>query len=236
MSCGCDYPDPCINVRVREANHNPNLGPQGPQGVIGPQGLIGVTGGTGIAGPQGFQGAFGGPQGYQGNRGYQGYQGNRGYQGYQGMSVGGSSTQVQYNQSGNFAGSPLFIFDQINTRLGVNQASPKTTLDVRGGVSFNRTPVDNVDYSVLVTDCFIGVRTDSASVTLDLPPASSGSPGQLVIVTDEGGSAGTNAITIHPAGGDHISGNPGDIAVSNNFGSVTMYSDGTTHWYIIASN
>jgi Chaperone of endosialidase len=49
-------------------------------------------------------------------------------------SIGGTSTQVQYNSSGSLAGSANFVWDITNSRLGINTASPAYPLDVSGTI------------------------------------------------------------------------------------------------------
>jgi hypothetical protein len=95
-------------------------GPTGPQGFVGPTGptgaastVAGPTGPTGLQGPQGLQGVQGdiGPTGPSGPTGPQGqFGGPTGPTGVTGptgptASPGGSTTQVQYNNAGVFAGA-----------------------------------------------------------------------------------------------------------------------------------
>jgi hypothetical protein len=99
-------------------------GAPGAQGNQGYQGYQGVQGEVGAQGVQGADGAQGSP-GAQGNQGYQGRQGTTGAQGAQGAQgapgsgvAAGSNTQVQYNSSGNFAGSSNLTFDGTNLTCG----------------------------------------------------------------------------------------------------------------------
>jgi hypothetical protein len=99
-------------------------GPTGATGAAGPTGAIGPTGSQGIAGPTGPTGAAGptGPQGIQGIQGVQGVAGPTGPTGGQGNTgptgptgstpaIGGTNSQVQYNNLGAFAGSTNLTFD-----------------------------------------------------------------------------------------------------------------------------
>ena len=90
-------------------------GPTGPQGIQGIQGIQGPTGPTGALGPTG-------PQGIQGIQGIQGVAGPTGPTGSIGLTgptgptgatpaIGGTNTQVQYNNAGVFAGSANLTFD-----------------------------------------------------------------------------------------------------------------------------
>ena len=90
-------------------------GPTGPQGIQGIQGIQGPTGPTGALGPTG-------PQGIQGIQGIQGVAGPTGPTGSIGLTgptgptgatpaIGGTNTQVQYNNGGVFAGSANLTFN-----------------------------------------------------------------------------------------------------------------------------
>jgi hypothetical protein len=132
-------------------------GPQGIQGEVGaqgPQGIQGEVGATGAQGPQGIQGEVGaqGPQGIQGVTGAQGIQGVAGPQGIQGVTgaqgiqgatgpVGGSNTQIIYNNSGEAAGSSNLTWNQTSSwlsvtgRIGVNTNGPVDGLSVGNVIS-----------------------------------------------------------------------------------------------------
>jgi hypothetical protein len=99
------------------------VGPTGPMGITGPTGPTGpsVTGPTGSTGPAG-------PTGPTGNTGTTGPTGPTGAT----PAIGGSSTQVQYNSSGAFAGSANLTFD--GTTLTANSATLST-----GNLTFSGT-------------------------------------------------------------------------------------------------
>jgi len=84
-------------------------GSQGDQGFTGSQGF------TGFVGSQGPAGGFTGSAGFTGSQGYTG----------SGSSVGGSNTQIQYNNNGVFGGSANLTWSQ-----------PTTTLTVTGNIYF----------------------------------------------------------------------------------------------------
>jgi hypothetical protein len=172
--------------------------------------------------------------------GAQGPSGETGPQGPPGSGIAaGADSQIQYNRSNNFAASDNLVYDYTNIRLGVNESTPKSTLDVRGGVSFNYKLVDNVNYNAQNTDCFIGVKTNTTTVTITLHQVSQAAPGQLIVITDQSGTAGTNSITIQPWAQfpfhDRINNDTSPITISSNYGSVTMYAAGINSWFITAS-
>jgi len=132
------------------------VGAQGVQGATGPQGVQGVQGATG---PQGVQGATGpqgatGAQGVQGATGAQGVQGATGPQGVQGATpaVGGSNTQIQFNNSGSLGGSANLVWN--GTNVGIGTSSPTEKLMVVG--------------PIVVSGQLQSLRADSS--TLDFTP------------------------------------------------------------------
>ena len=110
---------------------NPDTGPQGAQGPAGPQGVAGSNGSNGAQGPQGPAGSAGsqGPQGNAGSAGSQGSQGPQGFQGPAGSTpaIGGSNTQVQYNNSGAFGGDAGMTYDATNKAVTVGGATVTTS-------------------------------------------------------------------------------------------------------------
>jgi len=81
------------------------------------------------------------------------------------------------------------------------------------------------------TDYFIGVDTTGNPVDLRLPPATSFSNGQTLIVKDEGGAAHTNNITILASGSQTIDGQ-NSVVLKSPFASLQLYCDGTNKYFI----
>ena len=100
------------------------VGAQGPQGATGAQGVQGSTGAQGVQGSTGAQG----PQGVQGAVGAQGVQGATGPQGVQGATpaIGGSNTQIQFNNGGALSGNSKLTYDGSNLTIGVIGLSANT--------------------------------------------------------------------------------------------------------------
>ena len=73
------------------------------------------------------------------------------------------------------------------------------------------------------TDCYVGVNVASASV-VNLP---TGVNGQIFIIADESGAAGTNNITIVGTVDGAV--NP---VINTNYGSMRIYSNGTAFFTI----
>lgn len=107
-------------------------------------GLGGSGGGAGSQGAQGAQGAQG-SQGSQGSQGNQGNQGNQGSQGSQGAggSIGGSTTQIQYNSGGSLAGDSRLTFDATN-KVALGQfSSDSGAINAQTGTTYTLQASDN---------------------------------------------------------------------------------------------
>lgn len=84
------------------------------------------------------------------------------------------------------------------------------------------------DYTATKNDYIIGADTNDSTLTVTLP-SNANVDGKFYVVNDEGGNAGTNAITINTEGDENIDGGS-SITISSNNGSVQIYSDGS-NWY-----
>lgn len=79
-------------------------------------------------------------------------------------------------------------------------------------------------------EAIIGVTDTSIARTITLLTADADN-GRVITVKDESGAAGTNNITIATEGSETIDGAATSV-ISTNYGSVTVYSDGT-NWFVI---
>jgi hypothetical protein len=101
--------------------------------------------------------------------------------------------------------------------------------------NYDRTVVAASTYAILETDCIVAVTyTGTGAVTLTLPTISGLPGGKLrVKIVDEGANASVNNITINRGGTDTILGGSNtSFLISGDANSVTMYSDGTSKWFI----
>ena len=95
----------------------------------------------------------------------------------------------------------------------------------------NVTRVTTATYSILASDNIIhSTYSATGAVTITLPTAQLVS-GRIITIKDAGGLAGTNNITIATEGAEKIDGLD-TLVISNNYNSVTLYSDGT-NWFAI---
>lgn len=91
---------------------------------------------------------------------------------------------------------------------------------------FNQRSV-SADYTTS-GEVVIGVDTSGGAVTITLA-SSDADAGKIVIIKDEGGASGTDAITIATEGSETIDGSA-STSISTNYGVVRLYSDGT-NWF-----
>lgn len=98
--------------------------------------------------------------------------------------------------------------------------------------TFTITSVTVSPYNVLTTDRLIESNLAApGAVTHFLPDLGSLSSGQVMTFVDGTGDAGTNTITITAFGAQTING-LASITITNNFGSITIYSSTATRWRI----
>jgi hypothetical protein len=91
-------------------------------------------------------------------------------------------------------------------------------------------------YAVLNTDYFMAISGTTA-VTASLTSATIYPAGQVLIFKDTGGSAATAGrnIIIVPSGSQTIDGANGGVLISTNSGSITLVSNGSDQFFIVAS-
>jgi len=140
------------------------------------------------------------------------------------VSAGGSANgqgpvnSLQFNTgSGGISGSSNLLFSS-------------NVLQVGGGLKLNRRLVTN-HVTAAVNDYFIGADSTGGSFDIRLLPAASLSSGQKMVIKDEGGQAGSNNITIRPAGAQTIDGQNSLVLESPN-ASVQLYCDGNSKYFI----
>lgn len=93
----------------------------------------------------------------------------------------------------------------------------------------------NSNYNVSVSSYFNGINSSGGIVTASLDSAAQYQAGQTLIFKDTGGAAGTNNILIKPSGSQTIDGATGGALISTNSGSLTLVSNGSNQFYIVAS-
>lgn len=124
----------------------------------------------------------------------------------------------------------------LGGNVGFGIQTPNHLVDINGDLAYKRTAIGaaNYDPSALTTDLIIAMTDTSAAraVTISTEDIQSGSTSnpRIFIVKDEGGQAGANNITVSGETGN-IDG-AASFAIANNYGSITIYADGTNLWII----
>lgn len=141
-------------------------------------------------------------------------------------------------------GSGGGIFTQIAANTAYSTSSiqvgssdtPAHTLSIAGssflsgGLIYKRKFV-TTNYSATLSDYYIGADTTSNILKVTLPVASTAVSGQTFVIKDEGGSAGTNNITISGSGSDTIDGQ-NTVVLESPHASIQLYCNGIDKYFI----
>jgi hypothetical protein len=161
--------------------------------------------------------------------------------------VGTVATTEDFSNNQFSAGTAFAILTKINVAIlqadisgewvmGKGSTTPitKNRINITANKNYNRTEVTGSSYSILDTDHIVAVKyTATGAVTLTLPAISSLSGGKLCVkIVDEGANASVNNITINRSGSDTILGSDTSYTMSENAKTITMYSDGTSKWFM----
>ena len=125
------------------------------------------------------------------------------------------------------AGDPILARVHISGSGDSFYVEGATTLS--GAVVHKRKAIIN-DYSVELTDYYLGIDTTDGAVDLTLPAASTATEGQTYVIKDEGGNALANSINVLRSGTDTIDGST-SVALSSDYAALSLYTNGT-NWFI----
>jgi hypothetical protein len=145
-----------------------------------------------------------------------------------GSSGGGGGIFTEINAS------KAFTTSSIN--VGAN-ATPTHTLEVKGttllsgGVIHKRTTKSS-NYTVTVSDYYVGGNSTGGAFTFALPDASTSTSGQTWVFKDEGGSADTNGITISASAYGQTIDGENTVVLESSYASIQVYSNGVDKFYI----
>lgn len=117
--------------------------------------------------------------------------------------------------------------------LGITLEYDTDSIQVQATTTYDRYAVNSSTYTILESDDILGVTyTATGACTVTLPQISGlTNSKKKYVITDEGGNAGTNNITIATTGGDTILGNS-TYVINNNYTSISLYSDTVSNWVI----
>jgi len=111
----------------------------------------------------------------------------------------------------------------INGQVNLTQGEKHASLHGQVGTA-------NV-ITATVNNYYIGVDTSAAAKTVNLPAAATAGAGFVLVIKDEGGLAGTNAITIDADGAELIDG-AATQPINANYGSLNLMCSGSA-WFIM---
>jgi len=121
--------------------------------------------------------------------------------------------------------------DNVTGYVGLNTASPNTTLDVQGGQTVNVTTVGTTTYNVLVTDYIIeSTIAFSSTSTITLPTAQI-VRGRIIKIKDISAFAAVRNIVIGTQDSQTIDGQS-TFTIDVGYGAVTLYSNGS-NWFTL---
>jgi hypothetical protein len=193
-------------------------GAAGSPGATGATGIAGPTGATGVTGPTGATGV-----GATGATGLTGATGPAG-------SVGGSNTQVQFNDAGTQGGSAGFVFDKTSDNVTVTGNVIVQTNYIRSvatGISAAGTVQG--DATALTKDISV-VSTVSSGQGVRLPVAIAG----MVLIIN---NTSANTVNVYPAAGAKVNSlaTNGAYTHSSN-SSLQYYAVSSTQWYTVGAS
>jgi len=130
--------------------------------------------------------------------------------------------------------SKAFTTSSIN--VGSN-ATPSHTLEVKGtsllsGGVLHKRVLKSANYTVTVSDYYVGGNSSGGAFTFALPDASTSTSGQTWVFKDEGGSADTNGITISASAYGQTIDGENTVVLESSYASIQIYSNGVDKFYI----
>jgi hypothetical protein len=159
-----------------------------------------------------------------------------------GAVANGPTNSIQFNSGSQIlSGSSNFTFDPAtnfvsasNDILVGGQVISAGSIRSNGAIKGNYSTFSG-NFNVANTSYFIGIDSNASAITASLLAANNYFGGQSLIFKDIGGKGSTNNILIKPSGSQTIDGASGGILITTNSGSITLISNGTNQFYIVAS-
>jgi len=134
----------------------------------------------------------------------------------------GSSGAVTFNAVG--ASSSFHFSDSVNA----DDINCNNLFYQNSAKRLKRYVSNDSDYGLNNNDYLVSLENLSASRTITLPDAAQ-VPGQEFLILDESGMAATYNINLATSGGSIFG---GSSSISTDYGSATLFSNGTNYFYI----
>lgn len=193
-------------------------GPQGPQGIQGVKGDTGLTGPTGAKGDIGSTGSTG-PTGPTGATGAKGDTGSTGPAG-----VIAATAPVRYDAP------TQTVSVAVGTTAGTVAAGDDARFSAGGGAGLPSTMVTKTGTYTAGAGEFVEADTSTAGFTVTLPAT----PAVGALVAVKKVSADLNVLTVVPAAGGSIDGDPSATCSMQWVGAILEHK-GANVWRIVAS-
>ena len=147
-----------------------------------------------------------------------------------GIAAGGTATGTAPSSGQLLIGNGVGNYSLNTLSAGQNIAITNGSGSITIAHKLSRTPVNDADYSALVSDGLIAYTAISAARVVTLPTAASAGSGFTLIIKDESGSASVaNTITIDGNGAETIDGAPSTV-LDAAYESVRLYNNGS-QWF-----
>lgn len=141
---------------------------------------------------------------------------------------------ITCTKTNNVAFGP-FATQSTPCAVGQGCTNATTAQAARSGPNLNIdscTQTGSAAYTILSTDRCVYHTTLTGNVTDTLPAANSVNAGQPLVLVDFAGVAvnGSKQVTVQRSGGDTINGGTSASAITGQFGTAILWSDGTSRW------
>lgn len=146
-----------------------------------------------------------------------------------GGTPGGSSTDVQFNDSGTFGGNSGFTYDKSSKRAGIQSPSPESALEVQSDTGQSPNPVASFS-AILTAETFPANVSSSAAIAYQ--PSDSSTAAPSAAQTDFSGSYladGSTSLDLYIyaysliAGSRYYFGSPSVVSFSDNSDGNNFY-------------
>jgi hypothetical protein len=146
------------------------------------------------------------------------------------FNVGGSPVTTSGTLALTYSGTALPIANG-----GTGQTTAQSARSSSGLNIDERTAVSDANYTVLLTDRYVGLTAITAARTFSLPAASTLNAGQELIIQDESGNlSGVLTLTLTPNGTDKIN-NASSVVLLTPYAQVILKCNGSNGWFYSGS-
>jgi len=156
----------------------------------------------------------------------------------------GDGSRLTNLPGGGGGGTGAGIFTEVSATKAYTTSSiqigststPARPLSVAGasilsGALIHKRHTTASDYTITVSDYYVGADTTSTSIKLTLPVASLMGDGQTIVIKDESGNADSNNIIVSGSAADTIDGQ-NLIVLESPYAAVSLYCNGVSKYFV----